>query len=121
MPAAMRNLLAAALLASAPLAAAAQTAAIERSAPMIPVAPTVKTLIGRNEADIRKLLGQPRIARGEGSGAMWTYRRPTCALFVFFRKSGREGLRVAGVSAGPLQRGAPAPDADACLAYGSVR
>jgi hypothetical protein len=91
-----------------------------RSAPMIPTAPTVQGLLGKSEAEVRQALGEPRIARREEGGAMWTYRRPTCALFVFFRPSGREGMRVTGLSSGPLQEGGAAPDVAACLSYGAV-
>lgn len=120
MPAYMRTLLAL-LLGAAPLVVAAQTKTTERSTPALPAAPTVQGLLGKSEADVRRILGEPRIARAEEAGAMWTYSRPTCALYVFFRRSGREGLRVTGLSSGPLHRGAAAPDVDTCLAYGSVR
>ncbi|MDP8917239.1 MAG: hypothetical protein M3M95_08575 [Pseudomonadota bacterium] len=110
------------LFAAAPLAAEAQsvTRVPRETAPMIPVAPTVEALLGRSEAEVRRILGEPLIARREEGGAMWTYRRPTCALYVFFRPSGREGMRVTGLSSGPLQQGAAAPDVNACLSYGAV-
>lgn len=137
MPAAASRLsvlLPAALLLASPVAAAqgsgrarapqparqAAPLAAPQAAPMIPVAPTVQGLLGRSEAEVRRILGEPRIARREDGGAMWTYRRPTCALFVFFRRSGREGMRVTGLSSGPLQDGGAAPDVEACLSYGAV-
>lgn len=119
----MRPLLPILLLAT-PVAAQSQPAPAQpmgrETAPMIPTAPTVEKLLGRSEADVRRILGEPRIARREDGGAMWTYQRPTCALFVFFRPSGREGLRVTGLSSGPLQQGGAAPDVQACLSYGAV-
>jgi len=115
-------LLLVALLGAAQSAPPAKSADSVQAAPMIPVAPTVERLLGRGEAEIRERLGEPEIARAEEVGAMWTYRRPTCALHVFFRREGERGaLRVSGVSSGPLKPGAAAPDVNACLAYGDVR
>ena len=79
-------------------------------------APRVGALLGASEGDVRAALGEPAVARREDGGAMWTYRLPSCALFVFFRASGREGLRVVGATSGPRRRGDAAPSAEVCLA-----
>jgi hypothetical protein len=76
----------------------------------------VGALLGASENDVRAALGEPAVARREDGGAMWTYRLPACALFVFFRASGREGLRVVGATSGPRRRGDAAPSAEVCLA-----
>jgi hypothetical protein len=78
--------------------------------------PSVKLLIGAGEQEARIRLGAPDIARREAGGAMWTYTRSGCALFVFFKASGREGLRVVGANAGPRRRGEAAPAVETCLA-----
>jgi hypothetical protein len=78
--------------------------------------PSVKLLLGAGEQETRIRLGAPDIARQEAGGAMWTYTRPGCALFVFFKASGREGLRVVGANAGPRRRGEAAPAVETCLA-----
>jgi hypothetical protein len=77
---------------------------------------TTAALLGRSEADVRARLGTPEIARREAGGAMWTYREETCALFVFFKAQGREGMRVSGAASGPRRRGQPTLDTDACIA-----
>lgn len=104
-----RVILAAALLVTASTAAAAQTAA--------PANPnSTAGLVGKSEAEVRRRLGDPAIARREAGGAMWTYREEACALFVFFKAQGREGLRVSGAAAGPRKRGQPTLDTDQCIA-----
>ncbi len=103
-------LLAAALTATAPLAQAQEVR--PPSAPEV----TLQMLLDRPEADVRARLGEPDVARREDGGALWTYRMPACALFVYFRTAGREGLRVVGAATGPRRRGEVAPEVDACLA-----
>ena len=78
-------------------------------------APTVPLLIGAGEAEARIRLGQPDIARREARGAVWTYTRPGCALFLYLRADAAD-LRVVGAAAGPRRRGEAAPATDACLA-----
>ena len=73
-------------------------------------------LVGTSEAEVRANLGPPDVARREDRSAMWTYRTTTCALYVYFRAAGREGLQATGASAGPRRRGEPAPGVDACVA-----
>jgi hypothetical protein len=77
---------------------------------------TLQALLERGEADVRARLGEPDVARREDGGAMWTYRLPACALYVYFRTAGREGLRVVGAATGPRRRGEVPPGVDACLA-----
>jgi hypothetical protein len=102
-----RLLLAAALL--------SPTLALAQAAPAVNPHSTA-ALMGKSEADVRARLGTPEIARREAGGAMWTYREETCALFVFFKAQGREGMRVSGAAAGPRKRGQPTLDTDACIA-----
>ena len=129
------------LLAAAPMAALAQETPVQTpaTAPDAPAAPpaaapatadaaadpaelapgaemTLGALRDRSEAEVRAKLGEPAVARREDGGAMWTYRLPACALYVYFRTAGREGLRVSGLSTGPRRRGDVAPGVDACLA-----
>ena len=117
------------ILAAAPMAAAAQETTTEAAAtetatppataePEIPSgsAMTLGALRDRSEAEVRAKLGEPAVARREDGGAMWTYRLPACALYVYFRAAGREGLRVSGLATGPRHRGDVAPGVDACLA-----
>jgi hypothetical protein len=78
-------------------------------------APSVPLLIGAGEAEARIRLGEPDVARRETGGAVWTYARPSCALFVYFRPDGGR-LRVTGAAAGPRRRGEAAPNVESCLA-----
>jgi len=96
-------------LAAAPITAFAQAA---------PAADETRlgALLGASETGVRAALGEPDVARREDGGALWTYRLPACALFVYFRAAGREGLRVVGAASGPRRRGDAAPTAEACLA-----
>lgn len=71
-------------------------------------------LDGLREAAVRAKLGDPTLARTEGAGAFWTYRLPSCALFVYFADEG-PGLRVTGVAAGPRRHGDPAPEVLSCI------
>ena len=73
-------------------------------------------LAALSETQARARLGAPDIARSEGAGAMWTYRLPDCALFVFFRSSAGQPLRVSGASAGPRTRGQTPLSVEACIA-----
>jgi hypothetical protein len=91
-------------------------AAMLAAGPALAETPSVKLLLGAGEAEARIRLGAPDIARREAGGAVWTYTRPNCALFLFFRPSGREGLRVVGANAGPRRRGEAAPSVETCLA-----
>lgn len=104
---------AAALLAASPAAAQAPTTT-PAPTPKSDT-PTVALLIGAGEAEARIRLGHPDIARREARGAVWTYRRPGCALFLYFRRTGSD-LRVVGAAAGPRRRGEAAPAVEACLA-----
>lgn len=76
---------------------------------------TAQALTGLPEAAAREQLGAPDIARREARGALWTYRKSDCVLFVYLADRG-EGLKVTGVSAGPRRVGQAAPAPDACLA-----
>ena len=84
--------------------------------PPKPKALTVAALTGTDEAAVKAALGEPVLARAEGAGALWTYRLPDCALFVYFQREGAQTLKVSGASAGPLMRGGATLETDACLA-----
>ena len=86
------------------------------SAPAAAAQTPEPALVGDSEAEVRALLGEPHVAWREDKAAMWTYRGGACALYVYFRAAGREGMRVTGASAGPRRRGEPAPGLEACLA-----
>jgi hypothetical protein len=60
-------------------------------------------------------LGTPDVARREARGALWTYRKSGCVLFVYLADKG-DGLKVTGLSAGPRRAGETAPSVDTCLA-----
>lgn len=76
---------------------------------------TLASMVGRSDTDLRSALGMPDLQRTEGDGALWTYRMPSCALMVFLRRSSGVAFKVTGAQTGPLARGNPAPDVDACL------
>ena len=78
-------------------------------------APALPLLLGAGEAEARIRLGEPDVARREAGGAVWTYARPSCALFVYFRPEGGR-MRVWGAAAGPRRRGEAAPAVESCLA-----
>ena len=115
----MNTTVAAALFAAA-LVGAAPLAQAQEGPPPAGAETTLQTLLDRPEADVRARLGEPDVARREDGGALWTYRLPACALFVYFRGAGREGLRVVGAATGPRRRGEVAPEVDACLAARSL-
>ena len=73
-------------------------------------------LAALSEDQARARLGAPDIARSEGSGAMWTYRLPDCALMVFFRKAEGGPLRVSAAVAGPRRRGVAPQPLETCVA-----
>ena len=73
-------------------------------------------LLGAGDADARARLGPPDLARVEGAGAMWTYRLPDCALFVFLRAEPGQPLKVSGAASGPRRRGQSQAPVNQCLA-----
>ncbi len=77
--------------------------------------PQFHGLLAATEAETLSRLGAPDIRRAEGSGAMWTYRLPDCALFVFFKRSDADGLKVSGAASGPRTRGRNPPPVNECL------
>ncbi len=83
--------------------------------PAAPRTPAFHGLMSASETDVTARLGKPDVSRAEGSGAMWTYRLPDCALFVFFRRSGTEALKVSGAAAGPRSRGRNPPPVNECV------
>jgi hypothetical protein len=74
----------------------------------------VASLTGMKAEMAEVALGPPDIARSEAKGAMWTYRKPDCVLFVYLADKG-DGMRITGLSAGPRRAGDQALSADACL------
>ena len=118
----MTRLALALLIAAAPAAALAQSAEAPAAAPAEAAAApptgaetTLQALLDKGEAEVRSRLGDPAVARREEGGAMWTYRLPACALYIYFRAAA-DGLRVTGAGTGPRRRGEVAPGVDACLA-----
>ena len=77
--------------------------------------PQFHGLLAAGEAEVTSRLGAPDIRRAEGKGAMWTYRLPDCALFVFFRHADPDGLKVSGAASGPRVRGRNPPPVNECL------
>jgi len=75
---------------------------------------TMATLLERTDAELRTSLGEPDLKRSEGDGALWTYRLQDCSLMVFLHRTGAT-WKVSGAQTGPLERGQPAPEVDACL------
>ena len=94
---------------------AASSAVAEPQKPAATRTPAFHGLLGAAEAEVSGRLGKPEVSRAEGAGAMWTYRLPDCALFVFFRRSGTEGLKVSGAAAGPRSRGRNPPPVNECV------
>ena len=83
--------------------------------------PQFHGLLAASETEVKTRLGAPDLARAEGSGAMWTYRLPDCALFVFFRRPAGEPLKVSGAASGPRMRGRNPPPVNECLSQGFER
>jgi hypothetical protein len=82
-------------------------------------APTLAELVGSDETRLKAELGEPELMRAEGDGALWTYRLPACALYVFLgRDTPTSAWKVKGAQAGPLKRGEQAPEVDVCLKSG---
>src|SRR5689334_15326642 len=75
---------------------------------------TVARITGLAEPVAEVALGPPDVARKEARGAMWTYRKVDCVLFVYLADKG-EGMKVTGLSAGPRRAGDQAPSTEACL------
>jgi hypothetical protein len=77
-------------------------------------------LMAQDRDAVRTRLGAPDVARDEGSGAMWTYRLPDCALFIFFRapRGGASDVaaRVSGAASGPRVRGQRPLPVNECIA-----
>ena len=75
---------------------------------------TVARITGLTEPVAEVALGPPDVARKEARGAMWTYRKVDCVLFVYLADKG-EGMKVTSLSAGPRRAGEQAPTTEACL------
>lgn len=78
--------------------------------------PPFHGLLAADEMEVRSRLGAPDVARAEGAGAMWTYRLPDCALFVFFKSPQGQPLKVSGAASGPRVRGRTPPPVNECVA-----
>jgi hypothetical protein len=82
-------------------------------------------LMAAAETDVRTRLGTPDVVRAEGSGAMWTYSLPNCALYIFFKTpkgaSAAGSLHVSGAAAGPRVRGQRPLPVNDCIAEAMTR
>jgi len=78
---------------------------------------SVAKLTGLRAEVAEVALGTPDVARREAHGALWTYRRSGCVLFVYLADKG-DGLKVTGLSAGARRAGEAAPSVDVCLTQG---
>lgn len=82
-------------------------------------------LMAADQGEVRTRIGAPDVARSEGAGAMWTYRLPDCALFVFFRGSKHAPAdtpaRVSGAASGPRVRGQRPLPVNDCIAEAMTR
>ena len=76
---------------------------------------SVAKLTGLRAEVAEVALGTPDIARREAKGALWTYRKSGCVLFVYLADKG-DGLKVTGLSAGPRRAGEAVLSVDVCLA-----
>ena len=85
-----------------------------QAAPATPP-PTQASLVGLDEPAARTRLGEPDVARREAGGALWTYRKSDCVLFVYLVERPGEGLRITGAASGPRKAGETAPPVDVCL------
>ena len=74
----------------------------------------VDRLTGMKAEMAEVALGPPDIDRREAHGALWTYRKTDCVLFVYLTDKG-DGLKVSGLGAGPRRAGEDAPKAEVCL------
>jgi hypothetical protein len=75
---------------------------------------SVQALTGMKAEMAEVALGPPDIARREAHGALWTYRKTDCVLFVYLTDKG-DGLKVTGLGAGPRRAGDDAPKTEVCL------
>jgi hypothetical protein len=77
-------------------------------------------LMAAAATEVRTRLGSPDVVRAEGSGAMWTYSLPNCALYIFFRTpkgaSADGALHVSGAASGPRVRGQRPLPVNDCIA-----
>lgn len=82
-------------------------------------------LMAAGESDVRSRLGAPDVVRAEGSGAMWTYTLPSCALYIFFKTpkgaTADSGLHVSGAASGPRVRGQRPLPVNDCIAQAMTR
>ncbi len=77
--------------------------------------PEFHGLLSATEAEVASRIGAPDVRRADGLGAMWTYRLPDCALFVFFKKTQADPLKFYGATSGPRVRGRKPPPVNECL------
>ena len=83
---------------------------------LLPAASLTPASLTGLKAEVAEIaLGAPDIARREAKGALWTYRKSDCVLFVYLADKG-DGLKVTGLSSGPRRAGEAAPTVEVCLA-----
>ena len=52
--------------------------------------PSPETLIGKNAAAIKSLVGSPVLVRRDGPAEIWQYQGPDCTANLFLYKSGKD-------------------------------
>ena len=67
-------------------------------------------------AEIERVLGAPDVARNDGAGAMLTYRRQSCALFLVFTSDQRNAMRLREAHVEARRQSQAAPSVDRCAA-----
>jgi hypothetical protein len=76
-----------------------------------------KTLIGLDQAGVRRVLGQPAHIRTDHLSLTWTYRGPGCAMQVVFYPSLEDASFHVLKFASSDSDGKPADVSDACISH----
>jgi hypothetical protein len=65
----------------------------------------VGDLAGRNDGEVTRLFGQPRLVRREAPAEVWQFPGPACTLLVYFYPADGALLRVQHADAVPRRAG----------------
>ncbi len=75
-----------------------------------------KSLIGKNQGDVRDILGPPTTTQNAAPATIWRYTAQSCALDVFFYMDlGTNTLRALKYDAKPTEAGTNDETASQCL------